>query len=106
MRRTSRHGWLQWCGFLSLLLACLFGASPAAAAPAPQADSKPPEQSADKTGKKKDEALPLKTARKISFTTDEGTWISLDVSPDGSQIVFDLLGDLYLVPKSGGERAA
>ena len=105
MRRTSRHGWLRWCGFFALLLASAFGASVAFAAPAsaPQADSKPPEQSAAKDDKKKDEGLPLKTSRKISFTTDEGTWISLDVSPDGTQIVFDLLGDLYLVPTSGGE---
>lgn len=31
----------------------------------------------------------------------EGTWINLDVSPDGKQIVFDLLGDLYLMPIEG-----
>ncbi len=31
----------------------------------------------------------------------EGTWINLDVSPDGEQIVFDLLGDLYLMPITG-----
>lgn len=39
----------------------------------------------------------------ISFTTDEGTWMNLDVSPDGEQIVFDLLGDIYLMPIEGGE---
>ena len=32
---------------------------------------------------------------------DEGTWISLDVSPDGNEIVFDFLGDIYLMPISG-----
>ena len=50
--------------------------------------------------------LPLEGAddtRTLSFTTDEGTWISLDVSPDGQEIVFDLLGDLYLMPITGGE---
>src|SRR5277367_3862714 len=52
---------------------------------------------------KKDETLPLKTTRKVSFTADEGTWMSLDVSPDGKQIVFDLLGDLYLLPSGGGD---
>ena len=41
-------------------------------------------------------------SRTISFETDEGTWISLDVSPDGKSLVFSLLGDLYLLPISGG----
>ena len=48
-------------------------------------------------------ALPLETTRTVDFTTDEGTWLSLDVSPDGSQIVFDLMGDLYLLPMEGGD---
>lgn len=52
---------------------------------------------------KKDEELPLKTASTIDFTTDEGTWMSLDLSPDGQTIVFDLLGDIYTLPVSGGE---
>ena len=49
------------------------------------------------------EELVLKAERKIAFATDEGTWMSLDVSPDGQQIVFDLLGDLYTLPIAGGE---
>jgi imidazolonepropionase-like amidohydrolase/Tol biopolymer transport system component len=36
------------------------------------------------------------------FTTDEGTWMNLDVSPDGKTIVFDLLGDIYSIPMEGG----
>ena len=46
--------------------------------------------------------LPLIPTRPLKFTTDEGTWISLDVSPDGKTIVFDLLGDLYTLPIAGG----
>jgi Tol biopolymer transport system component len=40
--------------------------------------------------------------RNVSFTTTQGTWMSLDVSPDGKTIVFDLLGDLYTLPITGG----
>ena len=40
--------------------------------------------------------------KKIAFSTDEGTWMDLDVSPDGKTIVFDLLGDLYVLPMEGG----
>ncbi len=39
----------------------------------------------------------------ITFVTDEGTWMNLDVSPDGKDVVFDLLGDVYIVPIGGGE---
>ena len=47
--------------------------------------------------------LPLKPERTLSLDTDEGTWISADVSPDGGTVVFDLLGDLYTVPLAGGD---
>jgi len=40
--------------------------------------------------------------REISIETDEGTWMSLDVSPDGKTIAFDMLGDIYTMPASGG----
>ncbi len=39
----------------------------------------------------------------VSFTLTEGTWMNLDVSPDGQEIVFDLLGDIYIMPVSGGK---
>ncbi|MDX5437878.1 MAG: amidohydrolase, partial [Pontibacter sp.] len=43
------------------------------------------------------------TEKEINVTTDEGTWMSLDVSPDGKEIVFDMLGDIYIMPISGGK---
>ena len=51
----------------------------------------------------KGQSLPLKPARRISFTTGEATWASLDLSPDGRTIVFDLLGDIYRMPVAGGK---
>jgi imidazolonepropionase-like amidohydrolase/Tol biopolymer transport system component len=39
----------------------------------------------------------------VKFKTNEGTWMNLDVSPDGKQVVFDMLGDIYIMPISGGK---
>jgi Tol biopolymer transport system component len=43
------------------------------------------------------------TPRTIDFTTDQGTWMSVDVSPDSRWIIFDHLGHIYRVPMSGGD---
>src|SRR5262245_16008331 len=56
----------------------------------------------EKKDEKKAEPLPLKVAETIKFTTNEGTWMSLDVSPDGKWITFDMLGDIYVLPIEGG----
>ena len=42
----------------------------------------------------------------VSIDTSSGTWMSLDVSPDGRTIAFDLLGDIYVIPMQGGEARA
>lgn len=39
----------------------------------------------------------------VKLDTKTGTWMTVDVSPDGKRIVFDLLGDLYLLPIEGGD---
>ena len=53
------------------------------------------EEKADST-KKATKELPLEPERTIEFNTKEGTWLSVDVSPDGKTIIFDMMGDLYL----------
>jgi imidazolonepropionase-like amidohydrolase/Tol biopolymer transport system component len=52
------------------------------------------------------EGLPLKPTRTMSFTTKVGHWMSVDVSRDGQMLVFDLLGDIYTMPITGGKATA
>ena len=42
------------------------------------------------------------TTRKVAIATDEGTWMNVDVSPDGGRVAFDMLGDIYVMPIGGG----
>ena len=42
----------------------------------------------------------------VAFDTSEGTWMNVDVSPDGRRIVFDLLGDIYVMPIEGSGAGA
>jgi Tol biopolymer transport system component len=48
-------------------------------------------------------SLPLKPERQVKFNTKEGTWMSVDVSPDGKTVAFDLMGDIYTMPITGGK---
>ena len=77
--------------------ALLLGATciPAIAfAQAPAADDKPPKWDVA--------APPGLTVRQIAIETTEGSWMNLDVSPDGGTLAFDLLGDIYTIPATGG----
>ena len=51
-------------------------------------------------------ALAGQTDTTLSFDTSEGTLISVDISPNGKTIAFDLLGHIYLMPSSGGTAEA
>ena len=63
-----------------------------------QADEEPSESEASKW----DVQAPPGPSRTVEIDTDEGTWMNLDISPDGRTLVFDLLGDLYSLPIEGG----
>ncbi|MDH3734692.1 MAG: amidohydrolase, partial [Gemmatimonadota bacterium] len=47
--------------------------------------------------------LPLEPDRSVPIDMTSGSWISLDVSADGSTIVFDFLGNLFTIPLEGGD---
>jgi Tol biopolymer transport system component len=47
--------------------------------------------------------LPIKPMRTFTITTDEGSFMDVDVSPDGNKILFTLLGELFIMPSSGGK---
>ena len=53
-----------------------------------------------------DVTQPRGETRTIDFSTAEGTWMSVDLAPDGSWIVFDLLGHIYRMPAGGGDAEA
>lgn len=68
-----------------------------------EADTAKVKTDSTKKEKKKREFLPLEAARKVKIKSTEGSWMSLDVSPDAKTIVFDFLGDLYTMPFAGGK---
>ena len=61
------------------------------------------EEKADNQDTKWDVADPPGEWQTITIDTTETTWTNVDVSPDGTTIVFDMLGDLYTIPIAGGE---
>lgn len=67
----------------------------------PKREDKADTTKKEKPKKKKD--LPLEVGRKIPIKTTEGSWMSLDVSPDGKTVAFDFLGDIFTMPITGGK---
>jgi Tol biopolymer transport system component len=93
VRRGPRFQWLTFALVIGLSLL------PGPARFAAQEPQGKQEEGGDKKEKKD---LPLDPDRTIEFETAEGSWISLDVAPDGRAIVFELIGDLYTLPITGG----
>jgi imidazolonepropionase-like amidohydrolase/Tol biopolymer transport system component len=92
-----------------LIALALFAASTVAAQnpPQPQPQPNPPSGS---TPPATSAAVPASwnvsdkraNSKDVEYDVTEGTWMSLDISPDGKTLVFDLVGDIYTLPITGG----
>lgn len=65
-----------------------------------------PQEISEKKEDKWDVNNPPGPSAEVAIDVTEGTWMNLDVSPDGKEIAFDLLGDIYVLPIGGGEAKA
>jgi imidazolonepropionase-like amidohydrolase/Tol biopolymer transport system component len=65
-----------------------------------------PKEISEKKEEKWDVNNPPGPFSEVTIDVDEGTWMYVDVSPDGKEVAFDLLGDIYTVPIAGGEAKA
>ncbi len=68
-----------------------------------ESDTETPETEQSEEEAKWDIENPPGPSQTQRIDATEGTWMSLDVSPDGQTIVFDFLGDLYTMPISGAD---
>ena len=82
-------------------------------APTPAPEGAEPEAAAEGDEEEKEDEKPKWDVNappgpreEVTIDVREGTWMSLDVSPDGKEIAFDLLGDIYVIPIAGGEARA
>lgn len=93
--------------FLALLASLLLACPPASHARDDENEEKSEKKDDSNPEKKSEEKWEVSDPggpyRSLEFETEEGTWMCVDVHPDGHTLVFDLLGDIYTIPIDGGE---
>ncbi len=90
---------MKYFATLALLLAGTAALAQTAAAQTPAAQ---PPAAKTKPPKWDVQAPTGATVRQVPIATDEGSWMNVDVAPDGQTLAFDLLGDIYTMPIAGG----
>ncbi len=90
--------------FGCVILIILLGFAPLVSAQTTNKNNKTEKK--DEKKKKWDVLNPPFNLKTVSIDTDEVTWSSLDVTPDGRKFVFDMLGDIYVVDINGGTAKA
>ena len=94
-------------GWMALLLTtCFIGASIADASLPASEDGLEPSTGDEQPAWDVDAPAFSAESKTVPIDVRSGTWMNLDVSPSGDQIVFDLLGDLYLLPIEGGQATS
>ena len=94
-------------GWMALLLTtCFIGASIADASLPSSEDGLEPSTGDEQPAWDVDAPAFSAESKTVPINVRSGTWMNLDVSPSGDQIVFDLLGDLYLLPIEGGQATS
>ncbi len=94
-------------GWMALLLTtCFFGASIADPSLPSSEDDLEPSTGDEQPAWDVDAPAFSAESKTVPIDVRSGTWMNLDVSPSGDQIVFDLLGDLYLLPIEGGQATS
>jgi Tol biopolymer transport system component/imidazolonepropionase-like amidohydrolase len=120
MMSHRSHPWsrvlVQAAGLATLSLSMVAFAQDAAQQAKNQPDAKAEEGKKDESKKdesKWDVSKPLTDGtlggwgwKDVELDVTQGTWMSLDVSPDGKTIVFDMLGDIYTMPIEGSADGA
>lgn len=103
LSKSSLYRWLMLCGITLITFNSLASAQSAGVSATNSAGSDEKTDWTEKWSVTSQDMWNEWPTESLEFTTDEGTWMNLDVSPDGQHIVFDLLGNIYIMPITGGQ---